>query len=92
MSSGPIARWLETFVCTSMSKKYVEVFQEFGYNNLNDVCNLNAQQLLKMGVSIPDTEKIIDNVSVLKQTMQGNTITTTTTNNNTTIIIYYYNL
>jgi hypothetical protein len=73
MSSGPIARWLETFVCTNMSKKYVEVFQEFGYNNLNDVCNLNAQQLLKMGVSIPDTEKIIDNVSVLKQTMQGNT-------------------
>ncbi len=69
--SGPVARWLETFVCTSMCKQYVDVFQEFGYKNLNDVCNLNAQQLLKMGVTRMDTEKIMENVSVLKQTMQA---------------------
>ena len=37
MSLGPVARWLETFVCSSMCKQYVEVFQEFGYNNLNEV-------------------------------------------------------
>ncbi len=41
------------------------------YFCLFKICNLNAQQLLKMGVSLTDTEKIIDNVSVLKQTMQG---------------------
>jgi hypothetical protein len=73
MSSGPVARWLETFVCTSMCKQYVEVFQEFGYNNLNEICNLSSQQLLKMGVTRNDMEKIMENVSVLKQTMQATT-------------------
>ena len=37
MSSGPVARWLETFVCNSSCQQYVEVFQENGYNNLNEV-------------------------------------------------------
>ena len=77
MSSGPVARWLETFVCTSMCRQYVEVFQEFGYNNLNEICNLNSQQLAKMGVARIDMEKILENVSVLKQTMQA----TSTVNN-----------
>jgi hypothetical protein len=69
--SGPVARWLETFVCNNMCKQYVEVFQKFGYNTLNQVCKLNAQQLLKMGVTQTDMEKIMENVSVLRQTLQG---------------------
>lgn len=85
MSGGPIARWLETFVCNNMCKTYVETFKTYGYDTLNDICKLNGQQLLKMGVTKMDTEKILENVSVLRQTIQAgvpNTYQSNSGNNN----------
>jgi hypothetical protein len=73
---GPVARWLETFVCNNtVCKSYVETFKLCGYDTLADVCKLNAQQLIKMGISQMDTEKILENVSVIRQTMQANNST-----------------
>lgn len=43
MTSGPVARWLDTFVC----RQYADIFKKFGFDTLNDVrtiysnlCNL----------------------------------------------------
>jgi ribosomal protein L1 len=49
----------------------VEIFQKYGYDTLNEVCKLNAPQLMKMGVNQMDTEKILENVGVLRQTLQS---------------------
>ncbi len=32
-TSGPVARWLDTFVC----RQYADIFKKFGYDTLNDV-------------------------------------------------------
>ena len=74
MSSGPVARWLDTFVCNNRSKQYVEIFKRYGYDTLNDICKLDMTQLIKMGVMQVDCEKIIENVSVLRQTLQANNV------------------
>ncbi len=33
MTSGPVARWLDTFVC----RQYADIFKKFGFDTLNDV-------------------------------------------------------
>lgn len=66
-NGSPVARWLDTFVC----KQYADIFKKFGYDTLNDVCRLEEHQLIKMGVAQLDIEKIIENVSVLRQTLQA---------------------
>ena len=76
MSTGPVARWLDTFVFNS--KQYAEIFKKFGYETLNEVCKLDPAQLTKMGVNPIDSEKIMENVSVLRQTLQVSNITITT--------------
>ena len=52
MSLGPVARWLDTFVCNNMSKRYVEVFKKHGYETLNEVtkkkANCNLTQLSRI--------------------------------------------
>ena len=70
-SQGPVARWLETIVSTNICKQYVEVFKRYGYDTLNDVCKLESNQLAQMGVTNSDNEKIMENVSVLRQTLKG---------------------
>jgi hypothetical protein len=72
-SQGPVARWLETIVSTNICKQYVEVFKRYGYDTLNDVCKLESNQLAQMGVTNSDNEKIMENVSVLRQTLKGTT-------------------
>jgi hypothetical protein len=64
--ADPVSRWLDTFVC----KQYADTFRKFGYEKLNDVCRLDKLQLMKMGVAQMDIDKIIENVSVLQQTLQ----------------------
>lgn len=81
MSSGPVARWLDTFVLNSNSKQYAEIFKKFGFDTLNEVCKLDTLQLLKMGVTQIDIEKIMENVSVLRQTLQVNLNYQTYSNN-----------
>ena len=68
---GPVARWLETIVNTNICKQYVEVFKRYGFETLNDVCKLESHQLTQMGVNNLDNEKIMENVSVLRQTLKG---------------------
>ena len=70
-TSGPVARWLDTIVSSNMCKQYVEVFKRYGYDTLSDVCKLEAHQLAKMGVTHFDNEKIMEEVSVLRQTLKG---------------------
>ncbi len=70
-SQGPVARWLETIVSTNMCKQYVEVFKRYGYDTLSDVCKLESNMLAQMGVTNSDNEKIMENVSVLRQTLKG---------------------
>lgn len=36
--SGPVARWLDTFVC----KQYYEVFKMYGFDTLNQVSRLQS--------------------------------------------------
>jgi hypothetical protein len=70
-TGGPVARWLDTVVCnTNRSKQYVDVFKRYGFDTLHDICKLDVTQLMKMGVMQIDCEKIMENVSVLKQTLQ----------------------
>lgn len=68
MGPGPIARWLDTFLS---NRHYADLFKRNGFETLNDVCKLDTNQLLTMGVSQLDSEKIMENVSVLRQTIQG---------------------
>ena len=72
---GPVARWLDTIVSTNMCKQYVEVFKRYGYATLQDVCKLESHQLAQMGVTNSDNEKIMENVSVLRQTLKANVAT-----------------
>ncbi|CAF1018849.1 unnamed protein product [Brachionus calyciflorus] len=74
MSTGPVARWLDTFVFNS--KQYAEIFKKFGFDTLNEVCKLDHVQLSKMGVNPIDSEKIMENVAVLRQTLQVSNINT----------------
>ena len=69
---GPVARWLDTIVSSNMCKQYVEVFKRYGYDTLTDVCKLESHQLAQMGVTNSDNEKIMENVSVLRQTLKVN--------------------
>ena len=71
MSSGNVARWLDTILCNNRCKQYVEVFKRNGYETFDQVCGLEATALLKMGVAQIDCEKIMENVSVLRQTLKG---------------------
>ena len=67
MSSDPVARWLGTFEC----RQYAERFHKYGFDTLNEVCKLSRDHLMSMGVMPMDMEKILENVSILKQTLQG---------------------
>ncbi len=63
-----MARWLDTVLCNNRTKQYAEVFKQLGCESLNDVFRLDPSLLLKMGVTQLDCEKIMENVSVLRQT------------------------
>jgi hypothetical protein len=67
-SGGPVARWLDTILCNARSRQYVEVFKRSGIDTMHEVCKLDMYSLMKMGVSQLDGEKIMENVSVLRQT------------------------
>ncbi|RNA04862.1 transcription factor 20-like [Brachionus plicatilis] len=75
MSTGPVARWLDTFVYNS--KQYAEIFKKFGVDNLNEVCKLDPIQLSNMGVNSADSEKIMENIFVLRQTLQVSKMSST---------------
>ncbi|KAI8501013.1 Transcription factor 20 [Branchiostoma belcheri] len=64
---GPVERWLDTFMCG----QYAEIFHRFGFETLQSVCQLQLHTLQQMGVKPEDCEKILENVSVLKQTILG---------------------
>ncbi|XP_002742414.1 uncharacterized protein LOC100378749 [Saccoglossus kowalevskii] len=65
--SGPVERWLETFMC----KQYAETFEKCGYKTLSSVCQLDRHTLRSMGVLEEHCDNIIENVSVLRQTIVG---------------------
>jgi hypothetical protein len=68
-ASGPVARWLDIILCNPRSKQYMEVFRRNGIDTLHDVCSkLDVHSLMKMGVIQIDCEKILEQVSVLRQT------------------------
>lgn len=77
MSTGPVARWLDTFVYNS--KQYAEIFKKFGIDNLNEVCKLDPIQLTNMGINSIDSDKIMENIFVLRQTLQVSKMNTSAT-------------
>ncbi|KAL5018003.1 hypothetical protein ScPMuIL_003725 [Solemya velum] len=62
---GPVARWLETFMC----KQYADTFEAYGFKTLQSVCQLQLPQLQAMGVAQEHCEIILENVHVLRQTV-----------------------
>jgi len=70
--SDPVQRWLETFNC----RQYAELIERSGYETLQQVCQLTPATLSALGITSPiDIEKITENVSVLRQTLQIDTQT-----------------
>lgn len=67
MSSEPVARWLGTFEC----RQYADHFHKCGFDTLTEVCKLTVERLQAMGINPIDTDKILENVFVLRQTLQG---------------------
>ncbi|XP_013402817.1 uncharacterized protein LOC106168333 [Lingula anatina] len=65
--SGPVERWLETFMC----KQYAPAFEAYGYRTLESVCQLSLSQLQSIGVTPDHCDKILENVSVLRQTLMA---------------------
>ncbi|KAK2158004.1 hypothetical protein LSH36_179g04069 [Paralvinella palmiformis] len=65
--SRPVERWLGTFMCT----QYADTFEAHGYKTLQSVCQLDFHQLQSMGVRPEHYEKIMENVSVLRQSYIG---------------------
>uniref|UniRef100_T1J1V0 SAM domain-containing protein n=1 Tax=Strigamia maritima TaxID=126957 RepID=T1J1V0_STRMM len=62
---GPVERWLETFMC----KQYAYVFEEYGFKTLQQVCQLQSSTLHSMGIPPDHCDKIVENVSVLRQSL-----------------------
>ncbi|UJR13600.1 hypothetical protein I4U23_000613 [Adineta vaga] len=62
-----VARWLDTFTCS----KYADRFEQLGYSTLQSICQLNSSQLQNLGVSPVDICTIMDNVLLLRQSLNS---------------------
>ncbi|CAF0726121.1 unnamed protein product [Adineta ricciae] len=66
-----IAHWLDTFTCS----KYADRFERSGYQNIHSVCRLTIAQLQSLGVANNDIYTIMDNITLLKQSLKSLTPT-----------------
>ncbi|CAF1218655.1 unnamed protein product [Adineta ricciae] len=62
-----VAKWLDTFTCS----KYAERFEQLGYSTLQSVCQLTSAQLQNLGVCPADIYTIMENVLLLKQSVNS---------------------
>jgi len=62
-----VARWLETFTCS----KYADRFERLGYSTLQSICQLTSTQLHNLGVSPADIYTIMENILLLKQSINS---------------------
>ncbi|XP_060568425.1 uncharacterized protein LOC132727031, partial [Ruditapes philippinarum] len=60
---GPLERWLETFMCG----QFADNFERYGYRTLQTVCQMQLPQLLSIGIPQKESEIILQNVQILRQ-------------------------
>lgn len=54
-----------------MCKQYAYLFEEYGFKTLQQVCQLQPTALRTMGIPLDHCDKILENVSVLRQSLVG---------------------